>query len=151
MAEGVTAQRVAAQQDHIQEQHEGTDTEAEMEPAIRVRGTGAIGCESAPLDEVPEQKDDKNQRQVKEIAMDVLEDQGKRILAPVMFPRLAHGTGRGIGPEGFVVGSAVVIAGKAKTTRRPQDEQGGRKQQPRRPPRGLRPKPGVLLRTEQLW
>ena len=81
----------------------------------------------------------KMQRQVEEIAVDVLEDQRERVLAAVALARLADGAGRRVGPERLVVGAAVVVAGEAEAARRPEDQQRRRKRQRAGPPAGCGP------------
>ena len=74
------------------------------------------------------------EREIKEVAMEVLKDQRKGIFAQVALARLADGARGGIGPEGFVVGAAIVVAGQAKARRGPKDEKRGRERQPAGPP-----------------
>src|ERR1700689_697876 len=66
--------------------------------------------------------------------MDVLHDQREGTLAQIFLARLAHGTGWRIGPEGFIVGAAVVVAGEAESAGGPENEHGGA--DPDRYPRG---------------
>ena len=82
--------------------------------------------------------------------MDVLQDERKRVLAPVARARLAHRARRRIRPERLVVGAAVVVAGQPEKRRDRQDEQRRRKRQPRRPRRRLRSEPAVRRRAEEL-
>src|SRR5262249_48480822 len=84
------------------------------------------------------------QPQVQEIAMNVLQDQGKTALTPVALARLADRAGGGIGPESLVVSPAIVVASDAETARRPEDKQGGREDQPGRPPERLPPEPAMV-------
>ena len=75
--------------------------------------------------------------------MDVLKDERKRAFAQISASRLTDGAGGRIGPEGFVVRAAIVVTGKPKSARRPQDQQGCRHGRPRWPPARPRSEPGV--------
>src|SRR5882724_7252252 len=93
------------------------------------------------------QQNDENQRQVEEVAMDVLENKRERPFTPVRLPGLAHRARRWIAPKSFVISSPVVITGETKTARRPQNEH-SRRNKSREP---CRPgaKPGVRRISEQ--
>ena len=65
----------------------------------------------------------KSSAEVQEIAVHVLEDERKRLLAEVAVARLAHGAAGRIGPERLVVGAAIVVAGEAEAGRKGQDQQ----------------------------
>src|SRR5262245_25972467 len=97
------------------------------------------------MDRVPAENEDEEQREVEEVAMDVLHDQWKVTFAPVALARLADGTGRRVGPERLVVGAAIVVTRQTKSTGRPEDQHGRR--DPDRQPRGLGAEPGVIHRT----
>src|SRR5262245_59898804 len=118
----MTAERIATQQDDVDEEDEGADADAEL-PATRPvkpqRPPGVVG-----------QEQEKKEGQVKGNAVDVLQDQGKGALTPIALAGFADGTGRWIGPEGLVVSAAVVVAGEPKARRRPQDEERRRKWKP---------------------
>ena len=87
---------------------------------MRLAG-GWIGePESVPGIEREDDYEDKGH--VEEEAMNVLEDQRKRAFATVSFSRLANGTGRRIGPECFVVGATIVVAGQAESAGCPEDK-----------------------------
>src|SRR4029450_13858482 len=80
------------------------------------------------------------QGQVEEVAVDVLEDEGKAGLAGVAGPGVGDGAGRWGPPERPVVGLAVVVAGQPEPEGERQHQQG----------RGQRPpaaddRPGRLL------
>src|SRR5438094_284176 len=72
------------------------------------------------------------------VAVNVLENQRKRVLAAVRFARLADAARWRIGPERLVVGAAIVVAGESEQRRYRKDEQCRREWQPRRPCGGLR-------------
>src|SRR4029079_1103794 len=100
-------------------------------------------------DRVVGQEDDEEQREIEEIAMDVLENERKGALTPVRLPRLSHGTRRRILPERLVVGAAIVVAGEAEPARGPENQQRGREWERRGPPAGLRTEPGVRSVAEE--
>ncbi len=88
-----------------------------------------------------------SQREVEEVAMDVLNDQREVALAQIFLARLAHRAVGRIGPEGFVVRAAIVIASDAEAARHPQDQH--RHRDEARHPGGHAAEPGVLARTGQ--
>src|SRR5437016_2210565 len=103
----------------------------------------AVILEPKGFIDIEGEEDEKQQCQVKEIPVQVLQDQWQSALAPVTLTRFADGARRGIGPKRFVIGSAIIIASDAETARRPQDQQGGRKDQPAGPPGRLRTEPAM--------
>src|SRR5438552_3745009 len=102
------------------------------------------------LPHVVRQEAEERQREVEEIAVRVLEDQRKRALAEVAGARLADGAVGRVGPEGFVIGAAVVVAGKPEAARRPENKERGRPRQPRRPPVRFGAEPAAGRLAEQL-
>ncbi len=80
---------------------------------------------------VPEEAE-KNNREIKKVAMNVLQDKWKRSFATIVFANggFANGAGRRIEKKGAVVGFAVVVAGGAKAERRAENEDGGRELPP---------------------
>ena len=90
-------------------------------------------------------------RDVQEIAVDVLDDEREPALAEVLLARLADGASGRIRPERLVVGAAVVVAGEPEPDRSPENQRRGREVQERRPPRRLRrsAEPRVRRRAEQ--
>ncbi len=144
MTEGVAAQGVAAQQDHV----DGEDQSADADPESGLPG-GRI-LEPHGLPGVVGEDHDEDEGEVQEVAVHVLQDQRERALAAVALARLAHRAGRRVGPERLVVGAAVVVAGQAEAARRPQDQERGRPRQPAEPPRWLGPEPGMVGVTEEL-
>ena len=77
VAQRVAAEGVAAEQDDVGGQHQGADADAEGGLA-----GGRIG-EPQRLPHVVGEEDQEDQRQVEEVAVDVLEDQRERALAAV--------------------------------------------------------------------
>src|SRR5439155_12575659 len=70
-------------------------------------------------------------------------------LAPIALAGLANCARRRVGPERLVIGSTIVIAGEPKSTRCPKNEECRRKDEPARPPRGLRSEPTVRRIAKQ--
>ena len=73
---------------------------------------------------VVRENENEQQREVKEIAMNVLHDEWKGIFAQISLSRLADSAGGWVGPKCFVVSAAVVVTGEPKTRRRPQNQKG---------------------------
>src|SRR2546425_12859798 len=65
------------------------------------------------------------------------------MFAAVDHPRLAHSARRWIGPEGLVIGAAVVVTGEPESPRRPENQQRRREPQQAGPPRGPGAEPAV--------
>src|SRR6266576_3176693 len=129
----MATERVTAQQHDVDRQHDGANADAEG--SLARQGVGEPEC----LPHVAGEDQYEPQRNVHEIAMNVLHDERERILSEITFPRLAHGARRWIGPERFVVSAAIVIARQAKTAGRPKYQQRRRERQPPWPPAGFRP------------
>ena len=68
------------------------------------------------------ENENENHRDIHEIAVDVLDDERKRAFTQITLARLADGAIHRIGPERLVIGTAIIVTGKAKTRRRPQDQ-----------------------------
>src|SRR6266487_232158 len=91
------------------------------------------GCRREPkrADRVVPQDDQENYGNVKKIAMQVLQDEGKAGLAAVtMRARFANGTCGWIEKECPVVGFAIVVTGCPKAERGPEDEDRRRQRPP---------------------
>src|ERR1700733_10863323 len=56
------------------------------------------------------QDDDESDREVQEVAMDVLENERKAALSPIGLARLADSAIGRIGPEGLVIRAAIIVA-----------------------------------------
>jgi hypothetical protein len=126
------AQRVAGEQ--IQGQQNDVDQEDDgSEPNVKV----ALIPESFNC--VLPQKDKEDDRSIEKIAVQVLQDEWKLCLAPILLPPgwLTHGAARRIGEKCTIVGFAVVIAGHAES-------QGEGKDQERR-----RPFPEMMVSINQ--
>src|SRR3954469_21779425 len=110
--------------------------------------TRAIG-EPERLDRVANQNDDEHQPEVQKIPVHVLEDEREESLPQVAMARFSNRAGQRIGPERFVIGAAIVIAGEAESARRPQNQQRCRKRERARPPPRFRPEPRVMAVAKQ--
>src|SRR2546423_1596197 len=95
------------------------------------------------LPNVDGEDDNEGECQIKEVPVDVLHDERERPLTEICFSRLAYGAGGRISPEGFVIGAAIVVAGQSEAAGRPQNQKGGRKQKPGRPPDRFWSKPAM--------
>src|SRR5437868_13039503 len=101
MAHGMTAERITAQHDDVDGQHQRADANAEDSPTRRV-------CEPQCFVDIVRQDDEENQRQVEKEAVDVLHDERKRTLAEITLAWFADSARRWIGPEGFVICATIV-------------------------------------------
>ena len=140
--ERMAAERVAAEEHGVHGEHQRADADPERHLP------GRIG-EPHRLPDVVGQDEQKQDRQIQKVAVDVLEDERERLLAEILLARLADGARRRIGPERLVVGAAIVVAGEAETAGRPENQERGGKRQRRRPPAGLRAEPAVGAFTEE--
>src|SRR6266404_3546695 len=103
----MTAERVAAEQDDVYRENNRADADAE--PAIKPeRFPNVVG-----------EDQNKNQREVEKVAVNVLHDERERTLAEISFARFANGARGRIGPERFVIRAAIVVTGESKSARRP--------------------------------
>ena len=144
VAHGMTSQRVSGEQYHVAQQHEGADADAE-----RLLAGDGIG-EPEGLVDVIAQHQQEQERNVQEVAMDILHDQREGGLSPVSSAGLADRARGRIRPERLVVGAAVVVAGDPEDPGKGQDQQSRREDQPARPPGRLRPEPRVRRAAEEL-
>src|SRR5215472_14130240 len=135
MTKRVATEGVAAQQHEVGEQNQCA--EAHPEPTV----------EPERVPHVARQYDQKHQGQIKKIAVDILQDQGKGALTKIFFSRLAHSAGRRVGPKGLVVRAAIVVAGHSKPARRPKDEH--RCRYPGGHPVRLGAKPALIATAKQ--
>src|ERR1043166_996987 len=142
MTEGVASERVTAEEHDVDGQHQRADAEAKFFCA----GNGIGKPQRFP--NVRSQQQNKNESNVKKVAMDVLHDQRKRFFAQIFFARFADGARGRVGPERFVISAAIIITGETKAARRPEDEQGGRKNHPAGPPRRFGSEPTVRRITK---
>ena len=82
--------------------------------------------------------------------MNVLQNKWERAFAEIRFARLAHGAGRRISPESFIISASVIVTGEAKSAGRPKNQERWRKQHPMWPPTRLGDEPAVRRRAENL-
>src|SRR5579859_5355005 len=114
MPECVTPKHVSSQEDDIDYQHQGSDPDAE---AVRKEeGPHRIICEKSPH----------NVGESQEVAVKILQDEGKTQFAKIALARLAHRACRGVRPERLVIGAAVVIASQAEQSGYPKNQQSRR-------------------------
>src|SRR5918992_4493217 len=104
----MTAERVRGEQNEVDGENERPDADAKFTLAARRI------LEPHCLPEVVSEHEQEQHCDVEKVRVDVLHDQREPLLAPITLARFADGTGRRIGPESPVVGSAVVVAGEAK-------------------------------------
>src|SRR5579871_426546 len=135
VAERVASEGVAAQQDHVDEKNYRTEAYAEVtiEPH---REPNIVG-----------EQDQEEDGEIQKIAMDVLNDEREGALAEIFFARLTDGASGRIGPERFVVGAAIVVAGEAESAWGPEDEH--RASYKGREPGGEDAEPGIFARGSE--
>src|SRR5450755_618048 len=128
---------VAAEEHDVDRQDDRADADAERSLASRWIS------EPHRFPDINREDDDEDEREIKEVAVHVLHDQGKGAFAEIRLARFAYRASRRIGPETFVIGAAIVITGETKTAGCPQNQKRRRKQEPRRPPRRFGAEPTV--------
>src|SRR4029450_5614071 len=140
----MASQRVAAERSHVGGQHECT------QPDSKGSAAGCWISEPEGAVHVVDQHNEKAERDVEEISVNVLQDQRKRGLAAVLLAGFPNRTGRRIGPERLVVRATIVVARQPKESGKGQDQEGRGEYPPVRPPVRLRSKPRVRRAAEQL-
>src|SRR5205823_1783550 len=109
--QGVTGKQVQSQQDDVDQQHQRANTNAKVQLLIGTR-------EPERADRVIPEEAQEYDGAVKEIAMEILQDEGKtRLAAIVAVCRFAHGTARRVQEERSVIRFAVVITSHAEPER----------------------------------
>src|SRR5690242_4894961 len=116
MAKRMAAEGVARQQDDIDGQNDCAHTHSELGAA----GPWIDKPEGAP--DIQRENYQKKQREIEEISVNILQNQRERTFTTIVFSQFANGTGRRIGPKGFIVSTAIVVARQAKAARRPKDQ-----------------------------
>src|SRR6266403_2038752 len=110
---------VERKQRDVESEDERADTDAEV--AVEEEGVNGV---------VPKKNDEQN-REVKEIAMDILEDERKSGFAAIVAARrFTDRAGGGIEEKGAIERLAVVVAGGAKAEGASKDQNGGREGPP---------------------
>src|ERR1700723_238910 len=119
MTQGMARKRIGRQQDNVHQHDHRANADSEF----------AVEIESE--DRVVPEKGDEDHRNVKEVAVHVLQDEGKRRLATI-FPAtaLAYGAGRRVQQKSAVDRFAIVIAGSAETQRSGKNQYRRRKRPP---------------------
>src|SRR4030088_2884289 len=87
---------------------------------------------------VIEQDEHEDDGEVQKVAMDVLQNQRKFLLAAIALARLAHRARNRIRPESLVVRAAIVVASEAEESGKWQNEHRCRERKDRWPPRRRR-------------
>src|SRR6185436_8584303 len=101
---------IAPKQNNVCDKDQGTHTYPKVSMSI-------AAWKPHCLDRVVCEDDQKNQCKVKEIAMNVLQYQGKFSFSAIVMTRFADSTRGRIGPKRFVIGAAIVIARESKSAR----------------------------------
>src|SRR5215471_18840645 len=99
----MAAECVTAEQTNIYSEDERADADAES----------AVEPERFP--EVVGKNDGKEERDVHEVAVNVLHDERERTLTEISFARLADGARGRVGPKRFVIRAAIIITGHPKS------------------------------------
>src|SRR5215467_10146198 len=111
MSQRMAGERVKRKQRYVQCENKRTNADSEL--AVEEKRTKGV---------VPEKTEKKN-RQIEEIAMDILENERKGSFAAILaIRRFADCAGGRIEKKRAIVGFAVVITGCAKTQRPKQNE-----------------------------
>src|SRR3954464_1345778 len=106
MAQRVAAERVAAEEDDIQNENDCADADSE------VLHTGRGIREPHSLPRIAREDEEEDQRDVHEVAMHVLENEWQTALSDVAIARLTDGAVYRVSPERLVIRAAIVVAGE---------------------------------------
>lgn len=112
MAEAVATQCIKTEAEDVRCQDDRTDAYAEMLFAV---STEEPHC----VPRIVGEEKQEDQSEIQKIAMDVLDNEREPVFAAIAFARFADGAGDRVGPHGFVVGSAIVIASETKSAGSP--------------------------------
>lgn len=113
----MTTESITTKKDGVYRKHQRTHADAEL------LGTCSRIVKPHGLPRVIGEYEHKDDSQVKKIPVNILQDQGKGVFPPIGFARFGDGACRWVGPKGFVICSAIVVAGEPHASRRPQDQQ----------------------------
>src|ERR1700688_4927522 len=106
MAERMARQRVNGKQGNVEQQNQAADANAKL------------SVEEKTLDRVMPQKNQEKNREIKKIAMHILQDKWKdRFAAIFAVGGLSHGAARRTEKKCAIVSFAVVVTGGAKSKR----------------------------------
>jgi hypothetical protein len=117
VAERVAAERIARKEKHVHAHHDAAHTDPE-----RLLARDGI-CEPERVPRVVSQEEDESDRDIQEVAMDVLKDQRERALTEIGLSRLANSAIGWIRPERLVVRAPVVVAAEAEPDRCPENQE----------------------------
>src|SRR5262245_20984740 len=109
----MAAERVAAEEQNVQGQHKRSHAHAERLPSRSVRKP-----QRAP--NIMGQDAEERQRKIKKVAVNILDNEWKRIFSKVSVSWFTNRTRRWVGPKRFVVCAAIVVASKPESRRRPK-------------------------------
>src|ERR1700676_3053331 len=115
MAERMARQRVNGKQDNVEQQNQAADANAKL------------SVEEETIDRVMPQKNQEKNREIKKIAMHILQNKRKGGFAAIFaVGRFANGTRGRIEKKCAVIGFAVVVTGGAKSQRTHQHQKRGK-------------------------
>src|ERR1700722_266924 len=140
----MTAKRVAAQQEDVRRQDDRSHADPEVLGARRI-------AEPHRPPRIVCQNEDKKQRDVKEVAGNVLHDQRERVFARISFSWFADRACGRVSPERFVIGTTVVVTREGKAGWSPENKKSGREEQPPWPPARFPTKNRVRRAAENFW
>jgi len=117
MSERVAAESIATEKNYVHHQNDGAESDTEILAA------GISVEEPHCLIRVGREDNQKNQRRVEEVSMNVLNHQRQKSLAAITVTRFADSAIRRIRPEALVVRSSIVVAGESEAGRKRQDQE----------------------------
>lgn len=100
----MTAKSITAQKDYIERQYNRPDADTEVLCTRTVAEPHRFPC-------VMREYEDEQQRDIKEVAVNILHDQGEGGLTGIPYSRFANGARGWVGPKCFVVGTTIIITG----------------------------------------
>ena len=126
MPKRVTTKRVATKEKYITPQYNTTHTKTELRFSIFQKFTRSISPKLHAEDSIVGQNADETRGNIKKVAVDVLENERKRVFPAIIVTRFAHRAVGWIAPEGLVVGATVVIACETESGWCPENQKGWR-------------------------
>jgi hypothetical protein len=103
VAKGMASESVPGQEYHIRSQHKCSHTHSKG----FFTGNGIGKPQRIP--NIIREYNQKEQADVKKVSMNILNDQWKRIFPPVRFSGFRNCAGWGVGPEGLVICTPVIV------------------------------------------
>ena len=113
MAEGMTPERITAEQNHVEGEHQRPYPEPEV-PGTR----GIREPKRAPG--IMQEHQNEDESEIKKIPMDILQDERERGFARVPDPGFTHCTSWRVRPERLVICASVIITGEPEPCWRPK-------------------------------